>query len=204
VPSGILRPLVWGLCAGLLWLPGMASAIAIVFDLQALGGDHYRYTYTVTNDGSLGVGVPLEVFDILFPPDRYDESSLMIVTPPALQTAWSELILASAPGVPAAYDVVALTGGVPEGVSVTGFAVVFRWLGSGGPGAQAFEVFDAQFNPLAGGITIPAQPTAIPEPGALTLVGIGLVSLLWWRRRPHHTSHGHTAGGPQEGEAPQG
>jgi hypothetical protein len=202
VPSGILRPLVWGVCAVLLCLPGVVSAITIGFDLQALGGDHYRYTYTVTNDGSLGAGVALELFDILFPPDRYDESSLTIVTPPALQTAWSELILASAPGVPAAYDVAALSGGLPDGARVTGFAVAFQWLGTGSPGAQAFEVFDAQFNLLESGTTLPAPPTAIPEPGALALVGTGLVRLLWKRRRAQHLPNEPTSGASRHADAP--
>lgn len=181
----------WSLLALVLLYPGQTCAIPITFTVTVdpLVGGVYRYTYTVSNDGSLGVEVAVELFDILFPTNLYEESSLAFVTPSALTTDWSELILVSAPGVPAAYDVSTLTGGIVGGASVTGFAVESRWLGGPrGPGAQAFEVFDPHtFALLQSGTTIPAQATVIPEPGTLVLLGSGIVGLLWWRRRVHNT-----------------
>ena len=174
----------------LLLLANPAKAIIIDYDLTSLGGDSYRYDYTVTNDGSLGVGVALEWFAILFDSALYDESSLFIVTPDPPASGWDELILASGVGVHPAYDAFALTGGIAADASVSGFAVQFDWLGAalgaGLPGAQPFEIYDPNtFDVLATGSTR-VTSTAVPEPGTLALLFWGAVvaSATWLRRRP--------------------
>jgi hypothetical protein len=83
----------------------------IAYDLTSLGADRYRYDYTVTNDGSLGAGVPLEWFQLQFDPLQYQESTLGIVSDPGLAADWDQLLLGSGVGLPASYDVFALTGG---------------------------------------------------------------------------------------------
>lgn len=160
-----------------------AGAIAIHYDLTALGGDDYRYEYTVTNDGSLGAGVALEWFAILFDPALYDETSLNIVTanPPAAD--WDELILGSGLLIDAAYDVFALGGGIADGDNVTGFAVEFTWLGAGMPSAQEFEIYDpVSLNVIETGSTR-ATVTSVPEPGTLTLLFLAALAAAATMRR---------------------
>lgn len=156
----------------LLLLANPAKAIIIDYDLTSLGGDSYRYDYTVTNDGSLGAGVALEWFAILFDPALYDESSLSIVTPDPPASDWDELILGSGLLVDAAYDVLALAGGVAPGDLVSGFAVEFTWIGAGTPGAQVFEIYDRQT--LA---VLETGLTAVPEPSTLALLLLSLPAI---------------------------
>ena len=170
------RP-VW-LCALLLSAAIPAHAVQIAYDLESLGGNGYRYTYTVTNDGTTGGAV--ELFDVLFDPALYDESSLTIVTanPPA--SDWSEAILASGVLIPAAYDALAFSGGIPISGSQAGFAVEFAWLGIGTPGDQGFEIYDSvSFDLLEAGTTT----AVVPLPGAVVLFGSALLGLARVRRR---------------------
>ena len=164
-----------------LFLATPAHAIAIQYDLTALGGNGYRYDYMITNDGSLGAGIPVELFDIYFDPALYLESSLNIVTPGPLMLSWDETILSSGVLVPAAYDAYALNGGIADGSFATGFAVAFEWLGLGLPGEQVFDIFNpTTFALLETGTT---RALAIPLPGTLPLLGVGIVAMLWARRR---------------------
>ena len=153
-----------------------ALAIPIQYELQSLGGNEYRYEYTITNDGSLNNEATVEWFTIFFEAAPYDEKSLSIVTadPPAAE--WDEVILASAPLVNPAYDAFALAGGIGAGDTVSGFRVRFAWLGPGTPGAQPFEIYDSTtFGVLFEGSTEP-RTTAIPEPGSLVLVLVGAIA----------------------------
>jgi hypothetical protein len=173
----------------LLLLANPAKAIIIDYDLTSLGGNSYRYDYTVTNDDLLGAGVAIDWFAILFDPVFYDENSLAIVTQDPPASDWDELILASGVSVPAAYDVFALAGGIAVGASVSGFAVQFNWLGAGLPGVQDVEVYrfedDDSISLLETGTTRPVSLT-VPEPGTLALLFLGAVvaSATWLRRRP--------------------
>lgn len=160
-----------------------ANAVSIHYDLTALGGDDYRYEYIVANDGSLGAGVALEWFAILFDPALYDETSLTIVTanPPAAE--WDELILGSGLLIDAAYDVFALGGGIADGDSVAGFAVEFTWLGAGMPSAQAFEIYDpVSLNVIETGSTR-TTVTGVPEPGTLALLLLAAFAAAMLRRK---------------------
>lgn len=147
-----------------------AQAVSVQYDVAALGGSQYRYNYSITNDGTLGSGTAVQLFDIFFDPANYLESSLTITTPAALGQNWDQLILASAPGVSAAYDALALAGGIANGATVAGFAVEFSWIGLGTPGSQPFEIYDpTTFVLLERGVTSP-----VPVPAALWLLVSGL------------------------------
>ncbi len=156
------------LLASLTLLASSANAIQITSGLTSLGGNQYRYTYTVENDGSTGAAV--ELFDIFFDPALYDESSLAITTSDPPASDWDELILASGILLPAAYDVFALAGGIPIFGSESGFAIDFVWLGTDAPGTQPFSIYDPlTFELLESGITSFDSPS-IPEPSPIILV----------------------------------
>jgi hypothetical protein len=166
-----------GLLALMCGFASDARASSLGYSVISLGGDNYRYVYSVTNDGSLGSGVALRLFDVFFDPTLYDEASLAVSTPAALGAEWDQIFLASAPGVSAAYDSLATAGGIADGDTVSGFAVDFRWLGAGVPGAQAYQIFDpGSFELLGEGVTV-------PEPAALSLLASGLGALLAFRTR---------------------
>jgi hypothetical protein len=119
-----------------------------------LGGNKYQYVYTVTNDGSLGAGVAVKLFDIVFDPANYRESSLKIVTSAPLNTQWNETILFSAPAIPAAYSSFSSTTGIAKNAKASGFSIEFEWIGAGMPSTQTFQVFDPNtFSLLEQGIT---------------------------------------------------
>jgi hypothetical protein len=152
-----------------------ARAIRIEAAIDPLGGASYRAVYSVHNDGSLGAGTPVLLFDVLFDPALYREASLQIVTPIPLSSAWSELLLASAPGLAAAYDALALGAGIADGETAAGFAVEFEWLGVGAPpGSQPFVVYDATtFAVLEEGATLVPE-AGLPSVLALALAGLAL------------------------------
>lgn len=154
-----------------------ARASSIGYSVISLGGDDYRYVYSVSNDGSLGTGVALQLFDVLFDPTLYDESSLAVSTPSPPGDGWDQIFLASSPGVSAAYDALALTGGVADGATLGGFAVDFHWLGAGTPGAQPYQIFDPDSFALLG-----EGVTGVPEPAEFWLLALGLGPLLASKR----------------------
>ena len=150
-----------------------SAAVSIQYTVVPMGGNVYRYVYSITNNGP---GASLQLFDILFDTSLYLESSLQIVSPPAINAQWSQQILHSVPfAIPAAYDALAIAGGIPAGATVSGFSVQFTWLGSGTPGAQPFQVFDPiTFALLQSGNTTAAQVAPIPS---LSTWSFGLLGL---------------------------
>jgi hypothetical protein len=169
-----MRPTLIFPCALVAFLAATASsATEVDYSLQSLGGTQYRYTYSIKNDGSAGGS--LDLVDILFDPSLFQEGSLTISSDSALATNWSQQFLASAPGVPAAFDIAALNGGIAVGGSVSGFAVTFFWLGTGNPGSQRFEVYNGQtFDLLETGNTV----AVVPLPAAFGLLAFGVGGLL--------------------------
>lgn len=157
-------------------LQARAAAITIDYQLTSLATpSRYEYLYSLTNDS---LASPLSWFSIDFDTALYDESSLVIST--VGLGDWSQLMLASVPGLPAQYDAYNTAGtGLAVGSSLTGFKVEFTWLGAGTPGSQAFTVWDpGTLDILDTGITTasvaPPPPTALPEPGTALLALLAL------------------------------
>jgi hypothetical protein len=168
-----------GLCAIVASATFSARATVVQYELGPLGGDAFSYIYSVTNDGSLGGGT-IDLFDVRFDPFVYDETSLTIATPAPLADDWDELLLSSVPGESAAYDALALAGGIAVGQSAVGFTVRFLWLGTATPGSQPFVIYDpVTFEVLEEGMTVPAVP--LPAAGWLLIGGVAALASL--RRR---------------------
>lgn len=151
-----------------------ARAATVSYSVSALGGQAYRYDYTITNDASLVTGLALSGIDIYFAPDLYDSASLEILSYPALTTDWDQLILQPGIGVPAAFDAVANGTGIEPGESLGGFAVKFAWLGNGVPGNQPFEIFD----PLSFEVTQSGVTNPVPLPPAILLLTSGILVMV--------------------------
>lgn len=157
-------------------------AISVNSQLYSLGSNQYRYVYTVTNDGSLGSGVAVKLFDIEFDPANYLESSLKIVTPAPLNSQWDEAILFSSNlGGAAAYSSFSSTTGIVAGSNVSGFAVEFKWIGPAGtrPSTQNFQVFDPEtFNTLAQNTTTVVSVTVPRRQDVPTLSEWAIILLM--------------------------
>lgn len=180
MPTRIHGAVLASLLLGIVSIP--AHAVIITYDLASLGGNQYRYDYTLTNDGS--ITNDLALFDILFDPSLYDEASLSIVSDSLLTADWDQLFLGSGIGVPAAFDALALGDGLSIGETVAGFSVSFAWLGADLPGAQAFEVYDPSTFDFLGGGTASLRPaTSVPEPDTLALFALGLAGLGFTKRK---------------------
>lgn len=182
----LIRTWVLSSLAILLSFPAGASTLVFNYDVISLGGQQYQYNYSVYNNGSLGAGVPVQIFDIDFDPALY--SALSVATPDPLALQWNETFLTPVGSGPADFDVEAANGnnGIAVGTTVSGFAVDFTWLGGVGsqPGSQQFEIDDENFALLQTGDTVPDTVQIAPEPSAfsLLLVGTGVAMGILRRR----------------------
>jgi hypothetical protein len=163
-------------------------ATTITYDLHDLGLSHFRYEYTVSNDGTLPNNSAIQLFDILFDTSLYNEASLTITSTSLAFSIWSQQILGSAPNVPAAFDASANNSGIAVGAQSSGFSVEFDWLGAGLPGNQSFEIYDPiSFTLLETGATqeatAPPPPTGVPLPGSLSLFLAGIIGFAALRKR---------------------
>ena len=153
----------------LLSAASMSNAIPMVeFALEDLGGDMFRYNYTIHNDHSIDTVVEINTF---FDPVLYDTTSLGNETAPGRWLPFVDDL-----SDPAIYQAVDFSmdpsSGVPPMTSLSGFSVDFLWLGSGLPGAQPFELLTTNFlDPLIQGMT---TTTAVPLPPAIFLLGSAL------------------------------
>lgn len=184
------RFFILGAAVAMLPVIGFCGSISIMRSVTQVSGspNTFVYTYTVSNDGSLPGGEPIQAFDIYFDPTIYNESSLQNVTPEPLNSQWLPQILFSVGSVPAAFDVEAQNGGITAGNSLGGFAVEFTSLSPNLPAVQAFDIYDpANFaQPIFSGFTSTVGPVA-PEPSSfsLALVVLILASAVWAVRLKH-------------------
>ena len=150
----------------LLSFHAIAGTVEIDYTLSNLGSGVYRYNYSVDNNGSLGAGVAVDLFDINFDPSLYQSP---VIVPPTPPSQWSEMILDSVgSAIPVAFDVEGTSGGIPVGDTANGFAVTFTWLGKGLPGSQGFEIYD----PVSFALLQSGQTDPVPEPSTFGMLGI--------------------------------
>ncbi|MEN6384196.1 MAG: hypothetical protein ABFD79_03265 [Phycisphaerales bacterium] len=141
------------------------QATVIKYSFNNLDSGNFEYVYTITNDT---LTVPIEQLTIWF--DQQFYNNLQIVFQPHLANDFDEIILpATGLGVPLGYDVLAISGGINIGQSVSGFSIRFNWLGDGLPGTQHYEIIvPATNHTIDSGFTI-------PEPATLLLLSLSFV-----------------------------
>jgi hypothetical protein len=167
----------------LLWAVPESHAATVEFvatDLpDVTAEDLWRYDYRVSGRSFL----QFEFFDIYFDPLLYRNLANESLAGPD----WDVAILQQPnplnlpPFDRGMFDAFALV----DGPSLTGtFSVSFAYLGSGRPGSQPFDIFDAGSNLVESGFTTPA-PSAVPEPSTFLLVlpALAAASLKFRRAR---------------------
>ena len=148
------------------------QATTIVYSVNALGADMWRYTYTLDNTAG---AVAFDEFTVYF--DLPNVSALVGFTSSA---GWDSLIVQPDPNLPDAgfFDALHLAGAVAPGSTVAGFSVDFSYATGQTPGAQRFElVTSATSQTVFSGIT-----SVVPEPGSYALMLAGLGGLAGWQR----------------------
>ena len=165
--SGYLAAAALALLAATAWAD--APSVSVEYAATPVGGDRWQYTYAIENGSLAG---PIEEFTIWFGHATYANLALATPDPPA--AAWSELVVQPDPLLSddGYYDALSLSGGIPIGGGVSGFAVTFDWLGAGEPGAQPFDIVDPDtFEPIYSGRTVP-EPAAAGVMAVLAAVAL--------------------------------
>jgi hypothetical protein len=183
------------LLAGLFGAQAAVSS-PIFYEVESLGGNTYRYNYTVGNE----IGEPIDWFTIWFDPELYWFDFDAVAGGPA---GWDVFVAPPEflfPGDPdnqyGLFDACGFfddflpcdgAAAILPGELIGGFSIVFDWLGAIGtmPGSQPFTLFgdDLPDNPLL--FTQPLASVAVSEPATLGLFGSALLMLGLMRRRAY-------------------
>lgn len=152
-----------------------AQATTLSYSTTQLGEHRWRYDYTIHNDS---LSQSLQEFTIYF-----NEKMFANLVDESTVAGWDLLLIQPDSGIPAAgfLDGLALGEGIAAGASLAGFSVSFDYAGLGLPERQPFSIVDpATFVEIDSGLT---DSAAIPLPGTLGLVGLGLAAGVLQRRR---------------------
>lgn len=187
------KSIVAAVAAGVL-LAGQALASPIFYEVESLGGDRWRYSYTVGNE----TADPIESFRIYFDYGLYEFALVEVDFDgfPALEVDpadysapadWGVFVAPPdeifGPELDGFYDAFFLDAPLSIGSLLAGFTVDFRYLGTGSPGSQFFELLDADgLVVLGSGFTQRMAAVGVPEPGSLGLLGAALLLMSGWRR----------------------
>lgn len=167
----------WGLRAlacGLMCVGTQAWPLSVVYTAVDLadgvsGADRWRYDYTLSGDLAEFEGVNLlfaygtyQALQVVAAPDPSALGYYLAQPAPALM----------ADGLFTVSAVRAITG------ERLGFSVAFDHLGAAPPGAQPYELFDANFTITGNGFTTP-----VPEPASAGLLLMALAALALRRQR---------------------
>ena len=157
-------------------LPGQANPI--FYEVTNLGGNTWRYDYTLGNE----TADPIDSFTVFFALNVFE--NLAVLSSPA---SWDSFVAQPDPFLPddGFFDTFDLTFfGVNPGETLSGFSVGFDFLGVGTPGSQPFDV--NPFGTISSGVTrlgSGGDPTPVPAPSTLILLVLGLGCLLVRRLR---------------------
>ena len=153
-----------------------AEAATVEYLAKNIGGDRWQYDYTIFNDSATDIGA----LALYFGYGLYDELDVLSAPSDWVAEFWDpELVM----GLETPGEVVVFTSDMllAPTESLTGLSVVFNWLGNGKPGFQAFDLLDLDSGlPLDGGTGLTVA--AVPEPGTLSLFGVGLAGLVAYHR----------------------
>ena len=155
-----------------------ASATVIQYQQVLQSGNHYEYSYSITNDDSFDI----YALTIFFEVGSY--ANLAIISSP---TDWDPLAIQ--PDVSLSSDGFvdwqAFVLPLLPSQLLMGFSVEFDWIGAvANPfTSQYFEIYDPEsFGVLASGNTFRDTTVDVPESSGLTMLIVGLALLLLVRR----------------------
>lgn len=146
---------------------GSGHATSMLYTVESISGPDWRYLYTIENNTLLQT---IDEFTLYFDRTRY--ANLAVQSSPS---NWDSLVVQPDDAIPADgyFDSLSLIEGIAPGASLSGFSVMFTYLGSDTPGPQPFDIVDASFNVIDSGVSTP-----VPEPTTAWLFVGGLLMLL--------------------------
>lgn len=162
----------------ILLLPSLAFAGIVNYSATSLGGNLWRYDYTINN---MSPSLQFDELTIYFDVNRYD-----LLSAPTAPSGWDPIVVQPDIALPADgfYDTINL-GPLGTGTFIDGFSVSFAYLSAGTPGPQTFDLLDSSRFLLVytGSSEKIDDQFPVHEPSALAMILLGLCSLLAVNRR---------------------